>query len=169
MREPTVEQMSLPPGYGTPKKILEWAVVRKDLEDAPTYWVATTRPGGRPHVVPRDGIWFDDTWYYGGSPDTVHNRNLRGNPAAVMHIGDGMKAVIVEGEVGPAKAPLELARRLAEINNEKYAHYGMNTTAETYASGDYLALRARRVIAWTVLFEDATRFVFRRTSARDAG
>src|SRR5918992_4214566 len=99
MVEPTVEQLDLPAVYGKPTKKLEWAAVRKDLEEAPTYWVSTTRRDGRPHVVPRDGIWLDDTWYYGGAPETVHNRNVQKNPAVAMHIGDGMKAIIVEGEV----------------------------------------------------------------------
>jgi Pyridoxamine 5'-phosphate oxidase len=160
MAEPEVEQLPLPPVYGSPKKKLEWAVVRKELEDAPTYWVASTRPDGRPHVVPRDGIWLDDTWYYGGSGETVHNRNVGSNPAVVMHIGDGIKATIVEGEVTKASPTRQVAQRLSDVNNVKYEHYGMNTTADTYLSGDYLALRARRVIAWTFLPEDATRFVF---------
>jgi hypothetical protein len=160
MAEPTVEQLPLPSVYGNPKKRLDWATVRKELEDAPTYWVATTRPDGRPHVVPRDGIWVDDTWYYGGSPETVHNRNVRKNPSVVMHVGDGIKAIIVEGEVAKASPSREIAQHLSDVNNEKYAHYGMNTTADTYTSGDYLALRAHRVLAWTFLPEDATRFLF---------
>ena len=158
--EPLVEQLDLPKDYGSPKKTLEWASVRGELEEAPVYWVATTRPDGRPHVVPRDGIWLDDTWYYGGSPETVHNHNVEKNPAATMHIGDGMKAIIVEGESRFVKPPQEIAEKLAEINNVKYAHYGMNSTPETYTKGGTLALKAKRVIAWNLLFEDATRFVF---------
>src|SRR5687768_7196996 len=135
--------MDLPKEYGTPTKLLAWADVRKELEDAPVYWVASTRPDGRPHVVPRDGMWLDATWYYGGSPETVHNRNLRENPEVVMHIGDGMKAIIVEGTVEIIKPSRETAARLADINNVKYAHYGMNATAETYLGG-VSALKARR-------------------------
>jgi hypothetical protein len=73
--EPRVEQQQLPTGYGTPRKKLKWPDVRTELE-APNYWVAGTRPDGRPHVVPRDGLRLDNTWYYGGGPETVHNRNL---------------------------------------------------------------------------------------------
>lgn len=158
--EPIVGQLDLPKDYGSPKKKLEWASVRTDLEEAPVYWVASTRPDGRPHVVPRDGIWLDDTWYYGGSPETVHNRNVEKNPSAVVHIGDGMKAIIVEGETHFVKTSLEIAEKLSEVNNVKYAHYGMTSTPETYTQGGTWALRAKRVIAWNVLFEDATRFVF---------
>ena len=159
--DPLAEQMPLPPDYGKPTKILPWADVRRDLEEAQVYWVASTRPDGRPHTVPRDGIWLDDTWYYGGSPDTVHTRNVQQNPAVSMHIGDGMKAIIVEGEAHHTTTSRETAERLAEINNTKYAHYGMDMKPETYTTRGIWALRARRVLAWNVLFEDATRFIFR--------
>ncbi|HWL64413.1 MAG TPA: pyridoxamine 5'-phosphate oxidase family protein [Actinomycetota bacterium] len=158
--DPRTEQLDLPKEYGEPKKQLDWADVRRDLEDATVYWVASTRPDGRPHVVPRDGVWLDDSWYYGGSPKTVHNHNLETNPAIAMHIGDGMKAIMVEGESHFVKPPQEIAEQLAEISNRKYAHYGMNNTPETYTERGIWALKARRVIAWNVLFEDATRFVF---------
>ena len=36
--------------------------------------LSTTRPDGRPHAVPVDGVWLDDTWYWGGHPDTIHQR-----------------------------------------------------------------------------------------------
>jgi hypothetical protein len=41
----------------------------------------------------------------------------------------------------------------------KYAHYGLKNTAETYDTGIW-ALKARRAVAWNLLFEDATRFTF---------
>jgi hypothetical protein len=158
--DPRVEQLQLPTGYGKPRKKLKWPDVRGQLEEAPNYWVASTRPDGRPHVVPRDGLWLDDTWYYGGSPETVHNRNLEHNRSLAVHIGDGMNAIIVEGEADYVHPPRELAERLAEVNNRKYGHYGMKATAETYTKKGTWALKARRVIAWTNLPKDATRFSF---------
>lgn len=158
--EPSVQQLQLPPGYGNPKKKLSWGDVKRDLEDAPNYWVASTRPDGRPHVVPRDGLWLDDTWYYGGSDSTVHNRNLQHNRALAMHIGDGMRAIIVEGDADFIHPVGEIAERLPDMNNRKYGHYGMDATAETYTKGGVWALKARRVLAWNLLFEDATRFDF---------
>jgi Pyridoxamine 5'-phosphate oxidase len=159
-KEPAVHQLQLPPGYGKPKKTLPWRDVKRDLEEAPNYWVASTRPDGRPHVVPRDGLWLDDTWYYGGSDDTVHNRNLQHNRSLAMHIGDGMKAIIVEGKADFVHPPSDVAERLADANNRKYAHYGMKATPETYTAGVW-ALKARRVLAWNVLPVDATRFEFK--------
>jgi hypothetical protein len=158
--EPRVEQLHLPADYGTPTKILAWSDVQRDLAEATVYWVASTRPDGRPHVIPRDGLWLDDTWYYGGSPKTVHNRNIATNPAVSMHIGDGMKAIIVEGDAEFTKVESGVAAQLAEMNNTKYAHYGMNSKPEDYSTRGTLSLKAKRVIAWNLLFEDATRFVF---------
>jgi hypothetical protein len=157
--EPKVEQMGLPAVYGHPKKKLAWSDVRKDLAGALVYWVASVRPDGRPHVVPKDGVWLDDTLFYGGADETVHHRNVDKNPEVTMHVGEGLKAIIVEGSVEKIVPPRDLAQRLADATNVKYAHYGMKNTAETYDSGIW-ALTPRRVLAWNVLFQDATRFTF---------
>jgi hypothetical protein len=86
---PSAEALILPEGYGTVRRTLAWPTVRERLEQALHYWVATTRIDGRPHVVPRWGVWVDDAWYYDGSPATVHARNLERNAAAVLHLEDG--------------------------------------------------------------------------------
>ena len=36
-----------------------WAEARGRLEEAGTYWLATARPDGRPHVMPVLGAWVD--------------------------------------------------------------------------------------------------------------
>ena len=160
MREPKGEQLPLPKVYGSPKKILSWSDVSKELEDAPVYWVASVRPDGRPHVIPRDGVWVDDAWYYGGSDESVHNRNIQSNPELSMHIGDGMKAIIVEGNAEKSTPEREVAERMAEQHNRKYSHYGEIATPEGYMKEPTLCLKARRILAWTFLPEDATRFTF---------
>jgi hypothetical protein len=60
--EPTAEPIDLPQGYGKATTTMAWAVVRETLEQAPRYWLVTTRRDGRAHVVPVDGIWLDDAW-----------------------------------------------------------------------------------------------------------
>lgn len=159
MKEPRVEQLGLPKGYGDPKRTLEWTRVRGKLEQAKTYWVASVRPNGHPHVIPKDGVWLDTTWYYGGSPDTVHHRNLADNPFVSMHIGGETDAVIVEGEARKVVPSPDIAQRLADLSNVKYAHYGLENSSETYSGGVW-ALRPVRIVAWDLLYEDATRFRF---------
>jgi hypothetical protein len=155
---PTAELLDLPAGYGTPKKKLGWATVRRDLEQATAYWLATVRADGRPHVVPLDGLWVDDVWYYGGSERAVHRRTALARPDATMHLADPMRAVIVEGTVRLSSPEPDLAERLAEHANTKYAHYGLRNDASAYA--EVLALSPRRVLAWTAFPKDATRFLF---------
>ena len=46
----------MPEGYGVPEGpegLLGWEEVDARLAEARVYWMATTRPDGRPHVVPR--------------------------------------------------------------------------------------------------------------------
>jgi predicted pyridoxine 5'-phosphate oxidase superfamily flavin-nucleotide-binding protein len=157
--EPTAELLPLPPDYGASKRPLAWDEIRARLEEAPNYWLTTVRADGRPHVVPLDGIWLDSSWYFGGSPSTVHMRNAARGCAGVLHIGEGLQPIIVEGPVSALSFERDTAERLAAVNNVKYSHYGMTATAETYRKG-YCVLRAERVMAWNTFPEDATRFVF---------
>lgn len=153
---PAAERLDLPPEYGRSEQVLEWATVRAMLDSARTYWLGTTRPDGRPHAVPKDGLWLDDAFYFGGVPTTVNHRNLEANPAMSVHIGDGATAVIVEGVAAVTVPDAAGAERLASEARRKY---GYPVTADTYAQGVWV-LRPARVIAWTAYPTDATRFVF---------
>ena len=74
---PVVESIRLPKAYGTPTVTLSWEEVDERLTSALHYWLVTTRPDGRPHVVPVDGMWLEGACYFGGDPATMHARNLR--------------------------------------------------------------------------------------------
>jgi hypothetical protein len=154
--QPTATQLDHPRPYGTPIRVLLWDAVDRKLADAERYWLATTRPDGRPHVVPLDGLWVDGAWYFGGHFSTVYQRNLRHSREVVVHLEDATAAVIVEGAVELVQAPAALARRLSEASKEKY---GYGQPASTYENGVW-CLRPRRVIAWDSLPDDATRFTF---------
>ena len=109
-------------------------------------------------MVPRDGTWLDGGLYYGGSPETVHSRNIASNPFVAVHIGDGQEAIIVEGEVVIEKPTQEMATRLADASFAKYPQYG-RMDPSIYVGG-VSVLRPRRVLAWTSFTENATRFRF---------
>ena len=156
--EPRAEPLRLPTGYGTPSTTLDWAAIRSRLASAEQYWVVTCRADGRPHVVPVDGLWLDDVWYYGGGDDAVHVRTARDHPQVAMHLPDPQRCVVVEGRVRPARPDPALARRLAEESRAKYPEYGSGS--DTTAFEGALALHPARVLAWTSYPADATRFVF---------
>jgi Pyridoxamine 5'-phosphate oxidase len=133
--------------------------VRSRLEDATAYWFASTRADGRPHVVPRDGIWLHETLWYGGGDDTVHTANVRRHSSVVAHIGDGTVAVIVEGIVAHERPDRTTAEALAHATMRKYPQYG-SIAPDGYVKDGAWVLRPKRVIAWTEFPADATRFVF---------
>ncbi len=154
--DPRAELLDLPPEYGTAQTTLAWEAVSARLAAAERYWLATVRPDGRPHVVPLDGIWLEDRWYFGGSPQAVKQRNLEADPRAVLHLEDAMSAVIVEGVCEQIRADAGLAARLAQLSRSKY---GYGPDPAVYERGLW-RLRPRRVLSWQRFPRDATRFVF---------
>ncbi len=155
---PTASTLRFPPGYGRATRTIPWADVQGRLEAATAYWLSTVRPDGRPHVVPLDGIWVDDVWWYGGAPDTVHIRTVESNPHASCTCRSRTRRSSSRAWSGARRRRHELALRMAAAANEKYAHYGARNDAATYASA--LGLFPTRVLAWSAFPSDATRFDF---------
>lgn len=153
--EPVAELLELADGYGRPRTTLAWGVVRAELERALHYWIATVGPDRGPHVVPVDGLWLDDVWYYGGSDQAVHHRNALRSHRVVMHLADAAEAVIVEGDVRRADPSAELARRLADASQAKVRLLPRGRSVRRCAP-----LHPRRVRAWRSFPQDATRFRF---------
>jgi nitroimidazol reductase NimA-like FMN-containing flavoprotein (pyridoxamine 5'-phosphate oxidase superfamily) len=88
------------PGYGIPDStegLLPWSWAVERLSKAHNYFVATTRPGGRPHVVPVWGLWLDPAFYFGTGTTSRKARNLAANPHCVVCPENAGEAVIVEG------------------------------------------------------------------------
>ena len=97
---PRVGRPSAPTVYGFSRAtgpLLEWRDVEARLRDAHTYWLATTRPDGRPHTTPLWGVWVDGALYVSGFPAATWARNLAANPACSAHLESGKEVVILEG------------------------------------------------------------------------
>ena len=165
--EPTRDRPIVPDGYGVPETadgILEWSAVEDRLRSSLHYWMATTRPDGRPHVVPRWGVWLDGRLWYDGATDTRHVKNLQHNPACVLHLEDGWQAVIVEGRSDVATPPgPDLGRRIAEAMTEKYESRGYSPQPDSWEGPDSGGLRVftpAKAMAWFDFPADMTRFRF---------
>ena len=97
-RTPVAEQ-PLIPGDTTP-----WATASARLETPEkdrTYWLATVRPDGRPHVRPILGLWLDDAFYFITGETTGKAKNLHANPKCVLPASSlALPAldVIIEGD-----------------------------------------------------------------------
>jgi Pyridoxamine 5'-phosphate oxidase len=166
--QPARDRPQMPDGYGVPATtdgLLDWSDVEARLTTSPQYWLATTRPDGRPHVVPRWGVWVDGRFWYDGAPTTVHVRNLAQRSACTLHLEDGWKAVIVEGTSQPAPPPgVDLGARLAAAFADKYADWGYRPKPDAWegpAAGGLVLFTPIKALAWFDFPTDVTRFRFR--------
>src|SRR5690349_9043613 len=94
------------PGYGLPKSkkgLLPWKWAEDRLNKSRQYWIATTRPDGRPHVMVIWALWLDGALYFSTGKETRKAKNLARNPNCTMCTQDAAEAVILEGKVGIEK------------------------------------------------------------------
>ncbi len=104
---------------GTTEHMWERAITR--LRSATVYWIATTRPDGRPHAMPVWGVWVDGALWFGTAGQKV--LNLRHEPYAIAHLESGEDVAIVEGPVeqmplAQAPEPVVAAFRDKYVNPE---------------------------------------------------
>lgn len=165
MSEPSRDRPQMPEGYGVDKAThyVDWGDMEERLTESRHYWLATTRPDGRPHVVPRWGVWLDSKFWYDGSPETVHARNLEVSGHCVLHLEDGKVVTIVEGR-SDVSAPItgELGERLSVEYARKYGpDYtpGPDAWSDEHAGG-MRVLIPLRAIGWSEFPNDLTRYTF---------
>lgn len=163
MARPVLENPTFPEGYVTrfSGRHVEWDTAMGWLADALHYWLATTRPDGTPHVVPRWGVWWDERFWYDGSPQTRHARNLVTNPACVLHLESGEQALILEGE-SRATGPLDMETGTA-LASEYARKYGpaYSPTADAWSGedgGGMAVFTPHRGFAWSQFPDDVTRY-----------
>ncbi len=112
------------PGYGIldenrGRGLLPWKWAAEQLAQAHTYWLATTRPDGRPHVMPVWGIWLDDAFYFSTGERSRKARNLAANPHCVVSVQFDQAAIIVEGIADRCTLPARLGQ-FADLYGAKY-------------------------------------------------
>jgi pyridoxine/pyridoxamine 5'-phosphate oxidase len=78
---------------------LAWlrAVEQLEAETAKSFWLATTRPDGRPHVAAVGALWVDGKLYFTSGPGTRKSRNLAHNPACVFSVSLPNLDLVIEG------------------------------------------------------------------------
>jgi hypothetical protein len=129
-------------GAGDLATQLSWTTVRRWLEDARYYWIATVRADGTPHTVPVWAVWLEDRLVFSTSPETLTARNLARSPHAVAHPESAAEAVIVKGLVGKPSPD-----SLTEVVAAYEAKYTWRLDPED-AGMPFYELVPRRVLAW---------------------
>jgi nitroimidazol reductase NimA-like FMN-containing flavoprotein (pyridoxamine 5'-phosphate oxidase superfamily) len=111
------------PGYGMMFKkgraSLPWSWAARRLSNAHNYWLTTTRPDGRPHVMPVWGVWLDGTFYFSTGRRSRKSRNLAANPRCVVCPENAEEAVILEGTAHEVTES-SLLRRFVDAYKRKY-------------------------------------------------
>ena len=102
--------------YGA--KTIPWSRTLKQLggNTAGSYWLATTDPGGRPHVAAVGALWVDGKLYFTSGPRTRKSRNLAANRACAVAVSLTGIDLVIEGtamRVRDRSTLLRLARRYA--------------------------------------------------------
>lgn len=143
------------PEYGIPKSrkdLLSWSHVQERMANARNYWIATTNPDGKPHVIPVWATWADDALAFGGGAQTRWMRNLAHNSNVAVHLESGDDVIIFEGtveQVTDADHPL-----FPKLNAACQAKYQMPQGVP------FWLLHPRVVYAWSSFPANATRWVF---------
>lgn len=165
MSEPKISRPHFPKGYiDHPTALLPWSQVEQRLVEARNYWLGTVRPDGRPHVIPKWGVWVDGRFYCDGSPQTRHARNIALNPHVTLHLESGDNVVIIEGTAREAPRPTpQLGKKIAEAYRVKYASLGYAPEPTQWDEGGLYEVTPRLALAWTSFTQDPTRFEFEQT------
>jgi nitroimidazol reductase NimA-like FMN-containing flavoprotein (pyridoxamine 5'-phosphate oxidase superfamily) len=161
MNAPLIDRPAIPAEYGITKatEFVEWSHVEERLVADRLYWVVTVGRNGRPRVRPIDGLYVDGTLYVGGSPKTRWVHEMVENPQVTIHLDGTEEVLIVEGDAEVLSGIGEdLATALAAASNAKFPEYRM--TSDFYRANGAIAIRPRKVIAWTDITRDPTRFRF---------
>lgn len=156
----------MPAGYGIHRDadgLLAWGDVARQLAAARNYWVASTRPDGRPHVAPVWGVWLDDTFYFSTDRAARKSRNLARDARVVVHLESGDEAAIVEGVAREVADP-GTAQRVGDAYEAKY---GLRPTGPEPAVSVLYGVAPEVVLAWSEQSfpATATRWRFARGSA----
>lgn len=104
---------------GTEHAATQWATARQRLAEADTYWLATTHPDGRPHVVPVLAVWVDGALYFCASDASRKARNLAHRPHCVVTAGARAVDLVVQGRAAAVGDPATV-ERVAEAYGSKY-------------------------------------------------
>ena len=112
---PDFAEVSKGPSSGL--KPWSWALER--LEKSHNYWIATSRPGGRAHLMLVWGVWWEDAFWFSTGPNTRKAKNIAAHKHCSIGTERADEAVILEG------IPEEIKDRavwkcLAAVYNAKY-------------------------------------------------
>lgn len=123
------------PGYGLAdakggRGLLPWKWAEERLEKGTTYFIATSDPSGKPHVMPVWGVWLNDAFFFSTGNQSRKARNLSVNARCSVATdidfkrrpkkGDIKDTIILEGEAELIN-DARIRKKFSAIYQDKYA------------------------------------------------
>ena len=115
-RPPERERSLVPDDSGT----TSWEMARERLaspENPRTSWLATTRPDGRPHLMPVNTFWIDGALHIVAGEGTQKARNLAADGRCVVGMSSTTLPsidIVIEGRADPLTED-SAVRHVAEV------------------------------------------------------
>jgi PPOX class probable F420-dependent enzyme len=111
------------PGYGVPEVpdgMLPWSFAEERLATSHDYWLATTRPDGRPHVMPVWGAWTGGRLWFSTDQASRKARNLLADPRCTVTTDNALEPVVLDGVAEPVTRR-DAISAFADVLSRKYA------------------------------------------------
>ncbi len=138
--DPETDQPRMFGGHLEPVRLpWRWAIER--LTSARNYWIATTRPDGRPHSRPVWGVWLDDSFCF--STGSIAALNLAVNATITVHLESGSEVVIIEG-IAETISDMALLEHIVNVYNAKYR----SDVDPNNLPGPFYTVRPRVAFGW---------------------
>jgi hypothetical protein len=121
------------PGYGIlPAEegsgLLSWSWALERLRQSHDYWVSTTWPGGRPHLMPVWAIWRDEALWFSSSLRSRKIRNIQAGSPVSIATDDPRNPVVIEGTARVVTDTVSLRCFLGDMNVKYGTGYGGELT-----------------------------------------
>src|SRR5919112_2651247 len=128
-KAPAAEQPYLA-GVTTPTP---WAEARERLAEADTYWLATVRPDGLPHLAPLLAVWVDGALHFVASRTSRKATNLAHDAHCVIATRREALDLVVEGTVAKVSQEArlhQLGEGVARYREDYEAYFSRHEEAD---------------------------------------
>lgn len=151
---PEASRPNLGPPYGMfgpteGEGLLPWSWAAERLVYSRGYWIASSRPDGRPHMAVVWGVWLDDRFLFSTHASSRKARNLAANRACVVCPERADEAITVEG----------VAERVTDSQTltEFAAAYATKYQEEANTSDGWVVFQVRPSVVFAFI-SDAVQF-----------
>jgi len=119
------------PGYGIQPAdagsgLLSWAWAETKLLSSHDYWLGSSSPDGRPHLMPVWGIWMRDGLWFSSSAGSRKARNLLADGRCTAATDDALNPVVIEGVADLRGGADDRAAYLTAMNAKYSVDYGLD-------------------------------------------